>query len=158
MSERKKNIVSGVVFLVFAIALYAGSFSIVLTTADIMGPQFFPRAISIFIGILAIVQIVMAYKKPETDEKKEGDSGISKNAAATVAILFIYAVLVKEIGFIIMTILYLFCQICLLLPKEGLKNKKTMAVTAAVSVITPVFIYELFYYAFSIFLPTGILG
>ena len=82
MSERKKNIISGIVFLAFAIALYAGSFSIVLTTADIMGPQFFPRAIAVFIGILAVVQIIMAYKRPETGEKGTGGEGSAAEAGS----------------------------------------------------------------------------
>lgn len=162
MSERKKNIASGIFFLVFAIALYAGSFSIVLTTADVMGPQFFPRTIAIFTAILAVVQIAMAWKKTPDEEKAEAEEEktekLAINAVATLAILFLYAVLVDAIGFIIMTALYLFCQISLLLSKEALKSKKTLVVTGLVSVLTPVFIYYLFYYAFSIFLPTGILG
>ena len=165
MSERKKNIASGIFFLVFAIALYAGSFSIVLTTADVMGPQFFPRTIAIFTAILAVVQIAMAWKKTPDEEKAEAEGEkegktekLDINGVATLAILFLYAVLVDAIGFIIMTALYLFCQISLLLSKEALKSKKTLVVTGLVSVLTPVFIYYLFYYAFSIFLPTGILG
>ena len=107
----------------------------------------------------------MAWKKTPDEEKAEAEGEkegktekLAINAVATLAILFLYAVLVDAIGFIIMTALYLFCQISLLLSKEALKSKKTLVVTGLVSVLTPVFIYYLFYYAFSIFLPTGILG
>ena len=61
MSERKKNIASGIFFLVFAIALYAGSFSIVLTTADVMGPQLLPPTIAIFTASLAVVLVALAW-------------------------------------------------------------------------------------------------
>lgn len=71
---------------------------------------------------------------------------------------FAYALLVQTVGFIIMTALYLMAQILLLLPEKRLKSRKGIVITAVVSVVTPIFIYELFYRAFSIFLPTGLLG
>ena len=43
MSHNKKEILSGVIFFLIAVALYAGSYAIVVTTNDAMGPQFFPR-------------------------------------------------------------------------------------------------------------------
>ena len=57
-----------------------------------------------------------------------------------------------------MTAVYLLAQILLLLPEKRLRSGKGILVTAAVSVVTPILIYELFYRAFSIFLPTGLLG
>ena len=79
-------------------------------------------------------------------------------AAATIAILFAYALLVQTVGFIIMTALYLMAQILLLLPEKRLKSRKGILITAALSIVAPIFIYQLFYRAFSIFLPAGLLG
>ena len=49
-------------------------------------------------------------------------------------------------------------QILLLLPEKSLKSRKGILITAALSIVAPIFIYQLFYRAFSIFLPAGLLG
>ena len=158
MSHNKKEILSGVIFFLIAVALYAGSYAIVVTTNDAMGPQFFPRTVAVIMGLLAVVQVAGGLKKEKKEQGDEGTGGFNARAAATIAILFAYALLVQTVGFIIMTALYLMAQILLLLPEKRLKSRKGIVITAVVSVVTPMFIYELFYRAFSIFLPTGLLG
>ncbi|MCD8169681.1 MAG: tripartite tricarboxylate transporter TctB family protein [Clostridiales bacterium] len=158
MSHNKKEILSGVIFFLIAVALYAGSYAIVVTTNDAMGPQFFPRTVAVIMGLLAGVQVAGGLKKEKKEQGDEGMGGFNARAAATIAILFAYALLVQTVGFIIMTALYLMAQILLLLPEKRLKSRKGIVITAVVSVVTPIFIYELFYRAFSIFLPTGLLG
>lgn len=76
----------------------------------------------------------------------------------TFLILVCYALLIDKIGFIILTTIYLFLQILLLLPKDLLKVKKYIFITAVVSIIVPLSLYFLFYKVFGIFLPMGILG
>lgn len=158
MSHNKKEILSGVIFFLIAVALYAGSYAIVVTTNDAMGPQFFPRTVAVIMGLLAVVQVAGGLKKEKKEQGDEGTGGFKARAAATIAILFAYALLVQTVGFVIMTALYLMAQILLLLPEKRLKSRKGIVITAVVSVVTPIFIYELFYRAFSIFLPTGLLG
>lgn len=158
MSHNKKEILSGVIFFLIAVALYVGSYAIVVTTNDAMGPQFFPRTVAVIMGLLAVVQVAGGLKKEKKEQGDEGTGGFNARAAATIAILFAYALLVQTVGFIIMTALYLMAQILLLLPEKRLKSRKGIVITAVVSVVTPIFIYELFYRAFSIFLPTGLLG
>ena len=51
MSHNKKEILSGVIFFLIAVALYAGSYAIVVTTNDAMGPQFFPRTVAVIMGL-----------------------------------------------------------------------------------------------------------
>ena len=158
MSHNKKEIGSGVIFFLIAVALYAGSYAIVVTTNDAMGPQFFPRTVAICMGILAMAQVASGLKKERKEQGSGERSGFNIRAAATIGILFAYALLVQTVGFIIMTAVYLLAQILLLLPEKRLRSGKGILVTAAVSVVTPILIYELFYRAFSIFLPTGLLG
>lgn len=158
MSHNKKEIGSGVIFFLIAVALYAGSYAIVVTTADAMGPQFFPRTVAICMGVLAVAQVASGLKKEEKERASGEEKGFNIRAAATMGILFAYALLVQSVGFIIMTALYLLAQILLLLPEKRLKSGKGILITAAVSAVTPVLIYELFYRVFSIFLPAGLLG
>lgn len=158
MSQSKKEIASGVVFFLVAAGLYAGSYSIVVTKADAMGPQFFPRTVAVIMGILGILQAASGLKKTNVTEDKKSSGGLNMRSAATIGILFLYAFLVQKVGFIIMTAFYLLGQILLLLPKESLKSRKSILLTAVVSIAAPILIYQLFYRAFSIFLPAGILG
>ena len=141
MSHNKKEILSGVIFFLIAVALYAGSYAIVVTTNDAMGPQFFPRSVAILMGLLAVGQVGGGRKQ---EQKEQGDRG--------------NALLVQTVGFIIMTAFYLMVQILLLLPEKSLKSRKGILITAALSIVAPIFIYQLFYRAFSIFLPAGLLG
>ena len=154
MSHNKKEILSGVIFFLIAVALYAGSYAIVVTTNDAMGPQFFPRTVAVLMGLLAVVQVAGGLKK----EKKEHGDGEKGGISIRAAILFAYALLVQTVGFIIMTAFYLMVQILLLLPEKSLKSRKGILITAALSIVAPIFIYQLFYRAFSIFLPAGLLG
>lgn len=63
MSHNKKEILSGVIFFLIAVALYAGSYAIVVTTNDAMGPQFFPRTVAVLMGLLAVVQVAGGLKR-----------------------------------------------------------------------------------------------
>ena len=120
-----------------------------------MGPRFFPQLVSIIMGILSFILIVASFKS----EEKSGKIFENKlSMIMTLIILLMYAILLEIVGFVILTIFYLFIQILLLLPKEYLRNKKYLVITGFVAIITPIFLYLLFYNVFSIFLPAGILG
>lgn len=73
----------------------------------------------------------------------------------TVAALFAYYILVLYIGFTITSILYLLAQSAILMSKDALGNRKTVAVMVLVSVIAPIFIHTVFWKVFSIALPAG---
>lgn len=151
-----KDLGVGIFFIIFSILMYWNSFKIVITVHDAMGPRFFPQLVSIILGILSIILIIKAFKNNQEIEDKKFEN--IPSIIATILILLIYALLIEKIGFIIMTTLYLFLQILLLLPKNLLKNKKYITIAGTVSLFLPISLYFLFYNVFSIFLPTGILG
>lgn len=166
MSNGRKDLYTGIFFILFAVFLYAQSYAIKMSKADALGPQFFPRLVAVAITILAVVLIlksiaaIKAEKAEAADKPAEASKGIPWNAPLllTMALLIGYFLLVDKVGFIILTTIYLFCQMFLLLPKGSIKNMKYLIVVAAVSIVIPVGIYMLFYKVFSIFLPAGILG
>ena len=86
MSHNKKEIGSGVIFFLIAVALYAGSYAIVVTTNDAMGPQFFPRTVAICMGILAVAQVASGLKKERKEQGSGERSGFNIRAAATLCI------------------------------------------------------------------------
>ena len=159
MNNYKRDIVSAFIFIVLGVLIYAGSYSIIVTKADTMGPQFFPRLVAVCMIGLSIIQIIksiMLHKKEKTETAL--NFKINKKVIISIIVLFAYALLVEKVGFLILTIIYVFIQIYLLLPQNKYKDKKTVIITSIVSVAAPVIIYFTFYEAFSIFLPPGILG
>ena len=160
MSESLKDKLSGLVFLAFSIFIYAASYSIRTTKADSLGPQFFPRTVAVFMGILAVIQIFTAFtRKDKANTEAESKSfAINWPLILSIALLVAYCYLLKEVGFIVLTTIYLFCQIYLLFPKGSFANKKLLIISIIASLAVPAGIYYLFYYGFQIFLPAGILG
>lgn len=162
MSKLKKDLYSGLFFLMFAIWLFISSFSIKMTTSDSLGPQFFPQIVAIFMGILAMFQIIeglISYKEIKSNkiENQRFKIRFNKGLWMTIILLSVYVLLIKKVGFILISIIYLCCQINILLPKSSYKNKKVMISTVAVSIVIPIVIYLLFYKVFNIFLPEGLL-
>lgn len=158
MKEAKNNVLSGICFLIFGIFVFAGSFWIPATTADILGSRFFPRVVAVLIAILSISQIalnIQNLKVKEEAQPVEKKEGLNKPLLLTVAALFGYYVLVLYIGFTITSILYLLCQSTILMAKEDFKNKRKVTIMLASSVLVPVAINAIFWNIFSIALPAG---
>lgn len=156
--EHRKNFTSGIVFLLFGIFIFAGSYTIPATTSDILGSRFFPRAVAVLIGILSIAQIILsagAFKAAAHNSEDNVKEAINKPLMLTVAALLIYYVLVLQIGFTITSIIYLFCQSLILMPAEDIKNKKKLIVPILVSVVVPIAVNAIFWKLFSIKLPVG---
>ena len=195
MKEARDNLYSGIGFLLFGIFVFAGSYWIPATTSDVLGSRFFPRAVSVLMALLAVVQMGGTWKmagrpegraagkaaqkpeltghaeqpqKPEltghAERSQQPEPSMPENAAGsrfnrplilTVAALFAYYILVLYIGFTITSILYLLVQSAILMSKDALGNRKTVAVMVLVSVIAPIFIHTVFWKVFSIALPAG---
>ncbi|MDR2589266.1 MAG: tripartite tricarboxylate transporter TctB family protein [Spirochaetales bacterium] len=160
MSHEKKNIISGFFFLALSVFIYAVSYTIKLVKADSLGPQFFPRLVSFIMAQLAVYLIAVNALRLRRNREKTEKKIFKLNIPliVTSVLLVAYGLLINSLGFIVTTMLYLFVQIYMLLPLECLKKRSYMIITACVSLLTPVFIYYLFYMAFNIFLPVGILG
>lgn len=155
MKEAKNNILSGICFLAFGIFVFAGSFWIPATTADILGSRFFPRVVAVLIGILSVFQIILNMPALKVKEEGREKEGLNKPLILTAAALFGYYVLVLYIGFTITSILYLLCQSAILMAKEDFKNKKKVVIMLASSILVPIAINAVFWNIFSIALPGG---
>ncbi len=159
-----KDLYAGAFFLCLSAVIYAASYAIHLTKADPIGPQFFPRLVAF---AMAALSFPLIWKGLAALKAKSGGSAASESKKAkkpigyafllSIALLVGYMLLVEHIGFILMSIVYLFCQIVLISPKEDL-NKRHYVLFGAIALVVPVALYFVFYYAFNIFLPAGILG
>lgn len=159
MKEKRNDLYSGIAFLAFGVFVYAFSFQIKPTTSDILGSRFFPQAVGIIIGLLAIVQIVgalngiKAAKAGPAEEKKK--AALSMPLVLTTVALFVYYFVIQLVGFVPTSIAYLLFQCYILMSDEERKNKKTVIIMALVSVLIPVFLNFVFWNIFRIRLPMG---
>ena len=164
MENKRKDIYSGVVMLLFAAFFYGTSFLIQATTSDILGSRFFPQMAAILIALLAVIQIVLAVRKPaeapkaetKTEDAPEKHKGPNMPLILTTLALFAYYLLTLAIGFTLTSILYLLFEGLVLMNQKDRKDKKKLIILAVVSVVIPVFLNTVFWNVFAIALPAGV--
>ena len=155
MSDSKKNFYSSIIFVVFAMVVFFMSYSIPATTSDILGSRFFPRLISGMTGILGIIQAIESGIKVRKEQKYKNKLEFNLPLTLTITALLLYYFLIIQLGFIITSSLYLFCQSLILMDKQAFKDKKKLVVLGIISIILPVAINWIFWNLFNIGLPTG---
>jgi putative tricarboxylic transport membrane protein len=164
MSERKVSLYAGILFLVYGICLLVGSLFIKNSGLTRVGAGFIPKIISIIMIALSAILVIqtlfeMKLAKGQVNnltKTKEADKVDKKTVLMTIAILIIYVSLLKPVGFIIMSIFYLFCQMLLL---ENTKlDRKKIIILLVISIVTPVIVNYIFNQFFNLILPQGILS
>lgn len=120
------------------------------------GGDFMPKICATAWLIISILMLLFRMRKsPAADGENESIS--VRGFLLTLALLLVYVFLLEPVGFVIMSVIYMFIQMLLFVPKEKM-TKKTVIVFAAVSVILPIAVDLLFVNVFSLVLPTGFLG
>ena len=152
MTNKKRNIITAVLFLLFGTFVFWQSMGIPHVMDNDMGSAFFPQVVSGAMMVVAVIRLVMAFREKET-EAKPSDSDM-KGGWETILLSCAYVLAFRPVGFIISTIVFLFCEMLVLTPKE----KRSWPVLGAISIIAPFAIYALFVYAINTPLPKGIFG
>ena len=161
MKEKRGDIFSGIVIGVLAVVYYVYSFQIQQTTSDVLGSRFFPQLAAILLLVLSAILIIQALRKKSDSEEENKNSESAKKInlplILTTVALFVYYVLILNIGFTITSILYLLFECWVLMPDNMKKNKKMLLLVVLVCVAVPVFLNTVFYSVFHIQLPVGAL-
>lgn len=141
------------IFLIItAIIFYVGTFSIKQTSTGSIGmisPRTFPRFIIILLVVSSIASLVTEWRKEDTQRK--GQSNINIKLFLSMASMLITIILINQLGFIIVGIFFLSCQI-ILLSKQYLEKKHILK-TLIFSTIVVVILTVLFSYGFNIQIP-----
>jgi len=122
---------------------------------------FFPYILStimLIVGLLQTVKGAASAKKFDVstyEEIKAGQKGDMKTVLITVVLILVYVALLKPLGFVISSTVYLFAQILVLVP---MRIKKNYLLYALVAVITSAIIYVSFRFGLDLMLPAGLLG
>lgn len=163
MSEKKKDMIVGLVFLILGIAglIMAINFADpVIALKQTISSKFFPEVVCVIMIVFAVLLIISSYvsAKNMTEDAKEeaGDKPEYKRVVATFVAFAIFILLMDKIGFLIMSIIYLPIQMYILAPVEK-QGKKNIILYVILGVIASFVIYYTFVYGFKVILPKGIL-
>ena len=152
MSSKKKNLIVSLVFMAFGIFLFVEAMGIKHMMKNDVGSAFFPKVVAVAITGVSVIRLIMTLREPAGERKKS--SSDLKGGWLTIVLIAAYVMAFQPVGFIISTIVYLFLQILVLVPKE----KRSWPLTIIISVVAPLAIYGLFTYLISSPLPKGLWG
>lgn len=154
--NNSKDLGVGLFLVFFSVFLYMMSITIKVSKAETLGPQFLPKIISVLLGILSLILIKNAIKNRKNVIKKEKlEKELNLPLLLSILLLLFYITTINFIGFILVSIIYLFLQIRILSLGKPIV-KKEIIIEIIVSIVVPILIYFLFYKIFNIFLPMGI--
>ncbi|MGN0906691.1 MAG: tripartite tricarboxylate transporter TctB family protein [Bullifex sp.] len=162
---KKYPIIEPILIVIFGIAVIIMSSQIqTVVTSIAIGPDFMPRLIGIIFVILGLALVPEALKKQRAvaasaapaDEvtKLTGKQLMQKYMHFIIwALALVYALLMKPLGFLADSILFMSVSMYLLTMRE---EKRNWPVIILVSIIVPTAVYIIFRQKFYLMLPIGL--
>ena len=155
MGTRKKvEYVIDIVLFLMGIGFCFFSQSIEPGSSIGLGGDFVPKICSVLWILTTIGLLINEYITP--DDKIKGITADVKGFIATFILLFVYIFTLDSLGFVVSSILYMFVQMCIFVPRK-LRSRRNYIFFVVISIITPILVNEIFVEVFSLILPTGIL-
>jgi putative tricarboxylic transport membrane protein len=152
---RYKDVIAALAFMTFSAALFFNTGSIRVfapNSGSYINAQFFPYLLSSVLGAFSVLQLIIAIRElPEsktdagTDMPRDGMIRI----ALTLVLLAVYVAFLQDVGFLLMTTVYVFFQTLLLTPRDRVNIKFALGL----AVISSSVIYFLFTYVLELMLP-----
>ncbi|MBQ8093947.1 MAG: tripartite tricarboxylate transporter TctB family protein [Clostridia bacterium] len=121
-----------------------------------MQAQVIPTLLGVLLAVLSVVLIYQGIKKmrlPDADGTAKGSREDMISVVLTCAVILIYVAVLDTLGFILATIVYLFCQMMVLAPK----NKRNPVLFIVISIVFTVLIFIAFRIGLKQLLPRGII-
>ena len=152
--KKYADVITGAVGLVIGVIVLIMSIQIGIAEGQAVGADFLPKIVSVLMIILSAVLIWNGIQEARVYEDRPPE--YKKNYLG-VAILIVagilYAQLLKPVGFIITSLVFLFLALCLISKKEETNYLKF----ALITIVMVLLIYFVFTKGFGIRLPKGIL-
>ncbi len=159
MIKKYGDIIVGGFYIVLSVALYIASLNIQSFVSATVGPKFLPQIIAMLFLLIGTALLIMGIKQYKIyEETKEVNDEVKPSyirLALTLFLMALYIGLLKSVGFVPMTFIYIIAQIYLVTPREDY-NKKMASRVLILSGVSSVALYYLFYNVFQVFLPHGI--
>lgn len=155
MSAKKlSEIIMNIILILAGASLWLSAQNIAVGAAMGQGGDFMPKLCSSIWLLVSGLLLIFSLRAP--DEKEKTDTSGIGGFLITAALLFVYILLLKPVGFVITSAVYMFAQMMLFVPKEY-RSKKNYIMFAVISITLPIGVNALFANVFSLILPTGIL-
>jgi putative tricarboxylic transport membrane protein len=145
--------ISGIFWLIFSALVIIESYRLGLGTLHQPGPGFLFFWASIALGSMALVVLIRAWISQKAGEPKISIFGTQNTRKIILVLisLFLYAILMETLGFILVTLLLFIFLL-------GIIEKKKWWFTVFVSVVVTVIAYLIFEIWLKSQLPKGLLG
>lgn len=147
------DLISGIVMLLISIYVYVSALSFPKAEYQLAGPAFYPQLMAI---LLALISVTLIYRSVRRLKNKEECRKVKVDNPAIViavmAVTLLYILVLKTLGFLITTFLYLTALVFIMQPE-----KKKIVTNLLVSSIMTGAVYVIFAKLFSASLPQGIL-
>ncbi len=152
------DIIVGIFYAVLGIALIIAARMLPKSTVMDIGPDFMPTVVGALILVLSVILLVQAVTelRKNPDKVYEPDTSDYKRVLLSLILALLYVFLLKPVGFIICTLVYLVGQIYVLAPDDR-RTKKDIITYLIIDVVFTLIVYFLFRIGFKIVLPAGIL-
>lgn len=150
---KKPDIIAGIIGLVICVYVIYTAYFFPEDKVLLLGPSFFPSVLAGGLGLFSLILLAGALRgksRHSADPFSVSDPGIRRAGVSLLAAV-VYCLLFNILGFIVVSILYLFGLMFLLHRRDYLKM-------AAVSVGVTLLVYAIFNRLLDISLPAGILG
>ena len=156
------DFVVGIFYAVLGIALIIGAKALPKSKVMEIGPDFMPTLVGAIILVLAGILLVDTFSRFKANAAELEASGFKdtsdyKRVLGSLVAALIYVNILKPVGFIVSTLVYLIVQIYILAP-DNKRTKMDIIQYAIIDVVFTVVVYFLFRYGFKIVLPGGILA
>ena len=162
--QKYKELTAGIVFLMFSVAYYYNATTIRILVRYFYNAQWLPRLLAITMIVLSLVQIIYGVKALNQHRARQSETGGEDGEAAaksirsgnirilaTIAVIAIYIAFLRQVGFLVMTMVYVFLQTLVLTPKE----KRSILFIAVLSIVFSFAIHLMFVHGFQLMLPRG---
>jgi len=149
---RKDDQISGIFWLAFAVFVMIESYRLGLGTLHQPGPGFLFFWAAVILGIMSLIIYIRGWRNKKSEESEIhslGKLNIGK-IILVLASLFIYALLMEKLGFILITLLFFVFLLRII-------EKKRWFFTILTSVVVTVLAYLLFETWLQSQLPKGLL-
>ena len=162
--KKYREVVGGSVFFLFSATYFVMAFGIKQYSDGFLSSDFIPKVYGIILIGLSICQIIISMQKSKKSQAAEDDSEAApslKQSLLSVTLTFVlligYVGLLKTVGFIIMSSVFIFLMTLMLYPKDQ-RTAKQLVWVSVIAVAFSTGVYLLFVKAFALTLPAGILG
>ncbi|HHU06851.1 MAG TPA: tripartite tricarboxylate transporter TctB family protein [Clostridiaceae bacterium] len=144
------DLISGIVMLLISIYVYVSALSFPIAEYQQAGPAFYPQIMAVGLAIVSVILILRSIKRLKNGEM--GPEVIVRNPKLVLAAMLatvLYVLVLKTLGFIITTFLYLAALVILMRPE------KKMLINLVIAAVMTLAVYAIFAGLFSASLPRG---